>query len=304
MPNLSSLPTELIDIMSTYLGNADVLNLRSQSRTLRNGTAFEFCNRFLNNPLEVAGSRVAVQTLTEILCNPDFSSAKVSSRALVVHDPTESDVPPGAENVLPTPESIHSLLAEFPRLQTLSITGDSTHRDNRHEVTALRMSLENLAPMLLTSLVLEGFPNLTLSKLDLNACYIDGALLVKVLVAYQNSLERISLKLVDLRSGKKAVGWRKIFEVLYQNLDLEELVLDRLMDPDAKRCIVLCKESIKQTYYWRPWGTMIGQRPRQADENPGDATFSRYYAHLTESYVELGLERLLGRRKLRLYWQG
>jgi hypothetical protein len=42
MSNLSSLPTELIDMVSAYLSNADILHLRSQSRTLRNGTTFEF----------------------------------------------------------------------------------------------------------------------------------------------------------------------------------------------------------------------------------------------------------------------
>lgn len=305
MSNLSSLPNELIDMMSTYLSNADVLNLKSQSRTLRNGTTFQFCERFINKPLSVTGSHASFQTLANILSNPDFSSAKALPQALLVHDPNESDMPPGTENVLPTTKGIHSLLAELPRLQTLTIIGDSTHRDNKHAVTALRMSLENLAPVLLKSLVSEGCPYFPLSKLDLKACYIDGALLVKVLLTYKHSLHRVSFKLIDLRDYTyiRAVRWREIFEVVLQDLDIEGLVLDKLMDPDAKRSVVLCKESMNNNSYYCPWGTRVGERRREEDvETPGDAIFSRYCAHLTLSvYVRLGLERLLGRQGLTLY---
>ena len=41
MSDLSSLPVELIEMVSASLNDADILNLGSQSHTLRNGTTFE-----------------------------------------------------------------------------------------------------------------------------------------------------------------------------------------------------------------------------------------------------------------------
>jgi hypothetical protein len=159
MSDLSSLPTELIDMLSASLDNADILNLRSQSRAMRNGTTFEFCRRFLQTRLEVIGSRISFLSLTKILCNPDFSSAKVFPQTLVIFGPVESDMTSGDASVLPTAKQIDRLFAALPRLRVLAIRGGDTPEHWLNKRTkALQWDQENLAAAVLKGLVRAACP--------------------------------------------------------------------------------------------------------------------------------------------------
>ena len=311
MSNFSDLPVELIDDVSASLSNADILNLRTQSCTLRNGTTFEFCRRFFNfkTQFNVIGSRAAIRTLTSILSHPDFSG-KVLSQALVVEKPTEKDLTPGVGTILPTGKDIDGLLAALPGLQNLTIKTEKRDGGAYYHgcywaptSTALVNGCNGLAPALLKGLVRKTCPISQLTTLNLFGCYIDGALLSKTLIAHKHSLKQISLKHCILRDGKKAVKWLEIFRVLSQ-LDLDELVLDELLNPRVKVCVVMCTNGTHHAAfrYSNSGKANVKHRTDGVDVGPtGFARFSRYSAQFTESYVELGLEKLLKSRDLPLY---
>jgi hypothetical protein len=309
MSNLSDLPVELIDIISAPLSNADILNLRTQSRTLRNGTAFEFCRRFFKKQFKVIGSRTAIRTLSSILSNPDFSG-KVLSQALVVKRPTEKDLTPGVRTLLPTGKDIDGLLAALPGLQTLTIKtkkiNDVSYDHGWYwgpTPTALVKGCEGLAPALLKGLARKACPISQLTTLKLSGCYIDGALLSKTLIAHKHSLKQISLKHCILRDGKNSVRWLEIFRVLSQ-LDLDELVLDELLNPRVKIRVVMCTKGTHHATSWYSNSVKanVKHRVEGVDVGPtGYARFSRHSAQFTESYVELGLEKLLQSRDFPLY---
>jgi hypothetical protein len=284
MSDLSSLPVELIEMVSASLSNTDILSLRSQSRTLRNGTNIEFSNRFFQDPFEVTGSSTAIRALTAILCNPDTSSAaKGFSQALVVTHPTEIDLTPGTQNVVPTAKEIDGLLAALPRLQMLTIETDND---------LLVMGYEDLTPALLEGLFRKACPVSQLTTIDLFGGYIDGALLSKTLSAYEHSLKEVVLRKCNLRDGKTAVKWLEIFRVLCQ-LDLDVLVLYQLLDPGASEYVVLYEP------LW-PSPSDESEDPTEGEDRAdeeviitGSAQYTRYYACLSESFVKLGLRSLL-----------
>jgi hypothetical protein len=297
MSDLSSLPTELIDMLSTSLDNADILNLRSQYRAMRNGTTFEFCRRFLQTRLEVTGSRTSFRSLTRILCNPDFSSAKVFPQTLVIFDPVESDMTSGDKSVLPTARQIDRLLAALPRLQVLTIRGEDVPSDWCDERTkALQWDQENLAPAVLKGLVRAACPEFQLTKLDLYSCAIDSALLIEALLAFEHSLSQVSLRHMVLSYRyPEIIRWHDVFLVLFR-LDLMELVLDNLYDHGVDRCIVMHEGCRNDDSFYLSYdtnnhnqtATKIKRRAKGDVGYTGIAEFTRYYALLTESYVELG----------------
>jgi hypothetical protein len=301
MSNLESLPAELIDMVSASLSNADLLNLRTQSRTLRHGTTFEFCRRFFKEEFEVVGSRTAIRTLASVLSNPDFSG-KVLSRALVVTNPTKKDLTPGARTILPTAKDVNGLLAALLGLQTLTIKTTKINvvpqddvRYQRPPPAPLVKGCEDLAPALLKGLVRKACPVSQLTTLDLDGCYLDGALLTKTLLAHKHSLKKVSLNHCVLRHSKNPVRWFEIFEVLSQ-LDLDELILDELLNPSVKMCIVMCADSKNDGYIWSSHRDEASIKLRAEGGNvgpTGSAKYSRHFAQFTESYVELGLRRLL-----------
>lgn len=301
MSNLESLPAELIDMVSASLSNADILNLRTQSRTLRHGTTFEFCRRFFETEFQVTGSRTAIRSLTSVLSNPDFSG-KVISQALAVTNPTKKDLTPGARTILPTAKDINGLLAALPGLQTLTIKTRKINvvpQDNgwyqRPPPTPLVKGCEDLAPALLKGLVRKACPVSQLTTLDLSGCYLDGALLTKTLLAHKHSLKKVSLSHCVLRHSKNPVRWFEIFEVLSQ-LDLDELILDELLNPSVKMCIVMCADSKNDRYIWSSHrdNASVKLRAEGGHVGPtGSAEFFRHFARFTESYVELGLRKLL-----------
>jgi hypothetical protein len=310
MSDLSSLPTELIDMVSASLDNADILNLRSQSRAMRNGTTFEFCRRFLQAPLEVIGSRTSFRSLTKILCNPDFSSAKVFPQALVIIGPVESNMTAGDTSVLPTANQTDRLFAALPRLQVLTIRGEDIPEhwfDKRTK--SLQRDQENLAPAVLKGLVRATCPKFRLTKLDLYSCAMNSALLIQALLASEHSLSQVSLRHVVLFHGyPEIIKCHDVFLVLLR-LDLVELVLEYLNDHGAGQCIVMhehCRDNLSFYYSYdtnNQTATNIKRRANGDVGHTGFAQFTRYYALLRESYVELGLRKLRKSQDLMLYPQ-
>lgn len=311
MSDLSSLPVELIEMVSASLNDADILNLRSQSHTLRNGTTFEFCRRFLKTQLEVVGSRASFRSLTRILRNPDFSSAKAFPQALAVYDPVESDMTSGDKSILPTAKYIDRLLAALPRLQTLTIRGiDVPHRSADNRTEALQRDQENLAPAVLKGLVRAARPELQLTKLSLYSCALDSALLIETLFAFEHSLSEVSLRKAVFFGGPDRIKWHDVFLVLFR-LDLMELVLEDLNDGPVDSRIVLHDDTSRRDNFWDFWlsydtqATTVTKIKRRANGDvgyTGCAEFTRYYARLTESYVELGLRKLRKGPDLKLYY--
>jgi hypothetical protein len=311
MSDLSSLPIELIEMVSTSLDDADILNLRSQSRTLRNGTTFEFCRRFLKTQLEVIGSRASFRSLTRILRNPDFSSAKAFPQALAVYDPVESDMTSGDKSILPTAKDIDRLLATLPRLQTLTIRGiDIPRRDADNRTEALQRDQENLAPAVLKGLVRAACPELQLTKLSLYSCALDGALLIETLFAFEHSLSEVGLRKAVLFGGLDRIKWHDVFLVLFR-LDLMELILEDLNDDGRNgldQCIMLHDDTFGMDDFWLSYDTRATTMTKIKRRANGDvgytgcAEFTRHYARLTESYVELGLRKLRKGPDLKLYY--
>ena len=303
MSDLSSLPAELIDMVSTSLDNADILNLRSQSRAMRNGTTFEFCRRFLNTPIEVIGSRRSFRSMTKILRNPDFSSAKLFPQELVIFDPAQNDMTNGDKSVLPTAKDIDRLFAALPRLQALTIRGDEAPpRWMDERAKALQWDQENLAPAVLKGLVRMASPELQLTKLDLYSCAIDSELLIEALCAFEHSLSDVSLRQVVLFGGPKHIGWHEVYLILFR-LDLVELCLEHLSE-GLNSYLTLHEHGVYDDFYL---SYETGQQPRSNTLQEGDvyrtgsAQFSRFYALLTEGYVELGLRKLRKSQDLKLY---
>jgi len=311
MSDLQSLPSEVIDLISTSLSKVDLLNLRSQSRTLRNGTTFEFTQRFIKGPrIRVTGSRTAIRTLTAILCNPDFSSAKVFSQpqALIFKNTTEVNITPGTRTLVPTMKDIDILLASLPRLQTLALdtrkilvrTHDGSHKKPTPNV--LVKGREDLGPTVLKGLLRKDCTVSQLTFLDLIGCHLDSALLSKTLLSHKHSLETVMIRRCSLRrSGKKAVRWLEIFRVLSQ-LDLDHLHLGHLLGPGAKECVGLCAERTEgYAYVSHEEEDDIKHRMDGDVGLTGSAFFTRYQSSFTESHVKPGLGRLLKSQDLELH---
>lgn len=304
MSELSSLPAELIDMVSSSLSNADLLNLRSQSHTLRNGSTFEFRRRFLQSPLQVTGSRVHIQTLTTLLCDPDFSSAKASWQSLEVHLPVAKDMLPKNKSILPTAQDINNLLAALPHLEALTVGTEETDDGNAPKKTkALIKTRQKLASTFLKGLVRKGCPTSRLATLYINGSILDGALLLKALKAHEHSLKEISLRHIDLSVGKDAVKWRKIFRTLLK-LDLDELCLEHLSDPGSDEDVVICDDSDDDDDILLSYVNWANVKHRANGDVgvTGCAQFARWYGFFTESYVRLGLRRWLYREYFRLHY--
>jgi hypothetical protein len=219
---------------------------------------------------------------------------------LVVNMLTAADVTPGTRTILPTAKDVDSLLAALPRLQALTIN-NFIYKDyglyKDPEPKALIVGREDFAPAFLKGLARKGCPVSQLITLNL-----DGALLSKMLLAHGHSLKQVNLTRCDLRGGNKALKWLEIFRVLSQ-LHLEELVLSQLLNPGVNVRVVLCTKSTEYTIHWfsHSNNANVQLHANGGVGLTGSAKFARHYARFTESYVELGLKKLLKSQDLELY---
>jgi hypothetical protein len=303
MANLASLPDEMIDMLSESLDNKDILNLRSACCTLRKGTHYAFCNRFLKKPCEATGSRASIEGLTEILCNPVNSPSEVFKEELTIYKPTARDMPSGGKSILPSAKAIDSLLAALPELESLTIATEETDNDiegdyKESKTKALMKMRENFAPALLKGLSRKGCPLIsshTLSTLNIHDCFLDGAILVKMLLAYKHSLDDVKMNLVRLKDGGDPVGWRDIFEAMRGSL-LEKLTIENVFDPGERKYFVMednCYYDELMVSY-QDWAEVKGRADGVFEGETGYAHHYRTKILFTESHVESGLEKLVG----------
>jgi len=304
MANISSLPIEMIDMVTASLKRRDILALRSCSRTLRDGTNQEFCKRFFRK-LEITGTSVAIRGLLKLLSTPSFSSAKAFSQELVVYKPLAGNMPLGNKTTLPTAKDVNSLFAALPNLKALSIGAKETDLDSEEdgdskEIAALIKSRESLAPVLLKGLARTGSPTSHLTTLNLYDITIDGTTLVKVLLAHKSGLKEVSLKLIELQTSLNAVTWQKIFGTLLKLDLLQDLTLEYILDPTAEGCVVLLEESVDDDD-WETFNSYqdVATVKRRGEEGVGEgeatgfARYTRYKAHFLDDYASLGLKMLL-----------
>jgi hypothetical protein len=299
MPNLASLPDELIDMVSEFLNDDDIPNLRSQCRTLRKGTHFAFCNRFLRKPREVTGSRASIGGLTEILCNPIYSPAEAFTQELTVYKPTTRDMPSGSKSILPTGKDINSLLAALPELKSLTITTEETDVDIEDDYNVMTKALlkmrENLAPALLKALGRKGCPISRLTTLNFHDCFLDGAIIVELLLAHKHSLKDVQLKLIRLKDGEDPLELRPIFRTMLQ-LDLDKLTVEHVFNPGERKYFMMhnhsrvCDDEDESSY--ESWEET--RHHTTGEVLTGYAHFYRSKFLFVESYVKLGLSELLG----------
>jgi hypothetical protein len=236
---------------------------------------------------------------------PDFSSAKVFLQELVVYQPLTEKMPLSNKTTLPTAEDVKSLFAALPNLKDLSIGARETESDSKEDadskkIAALIKSRENLAPVLLKSLVRTGSPTVNLTTLNLSQIMIHGATLIKVLLAHKTGLKEVSLKHVELHTCMIAVTWQKIFGALLKLDLLQDLTLKFLLDPTAKDWIVVMDESEddddSETFNSHQDMATVKRRGEEGvgeGEVTGFASYTCSKAHFIDDYVSLGLKMLL-----------
>jgi hypothetical protein len=104
------------------------------------------------------------------------------------------------------------------------------------------------------------------------------------------------------------IKWHDVFLVMFR-LDLVELIMEPLNDHGADKCIVMhehCRDNLSFYVSYdtnNQTATKIKRRANGDVGYTGFAQFTRYYALLTESYVELGLRKLRKSQDLELYLQ-
>ena len=167
---LQALPTELIGMLSEMLENKDLLAMRSTCRELRDGSAFEFCQRYLDF-IEISGTRNSVRQLLAILASPNLPHAQQTVKKLVVsadllrsskeyENPTDltfarfSPIPPQDQQIVkrksyeePNAIDVERLLRAMPKLTTLKLVGDMNVLEYLREAETAPVFLACLAQL-------------------------------------------------------------------------------------------------------------------------------------------------------------
>jgi hypothetical protein len=163
---------------------------------------------------------------------------------------------------------------------------------------------ENLAPAFLKALGHKGCPISRLETLNLHDCFLDGAILVKLLLAHHNSLEHVQMSLIRLKDGQSPVEWRDIFEVMLSKLDLDKLAIENVFNPGESEYFIMnedCYQDEHKDQYkdqllasYQDWAEV----KLRADGEYGEFRDTGYAHHyptkilFVESHVESGLEIL------------
>jgi len=218
-----ALPAELLGMIAAMLDNKDLLAMRTTCRELRDGSAFEFCQRFLDF-VEISGTRGSVRQLVAILASPNLPHAQHSVKKLVVsadllrsskehRNPTDlvaimcSPTPPWEQNIIkqkqyeePDATEVARMLRAMPKLTTFKLVGDMNVLEPLREAES--------APVFLTCLA--QLPR-QLRCLDLFAVKLEGGLLRNVLKAHRSALRIVYFNEITLDSVPE---WRRVLEIL------------------------------------------------------------------------------------------
>jgi hypothetical protein len=217
-------------------------------------------------------------------------------------------MPPGGKSILPNAKDINSLLAALPKLNILTIATKETDIDSdidsdsykTPKTKALMKMRENLAPALLKALSHKGCPTSRLEVLNLHDCFLDGAILVKVLLAHKISLDRVQMSPIKLKDGQNPVEWRDIFEVMLGMFPLKKLVVENVFNPGESEYLILNDDCYQEQHEdqllvsYQDWAEV----KLRADGEYGEFRDTGYAHHyptkilFVESHVESGLEIL------------
>jgi hypothetical protein len=182
---LWDLPAELIGMLAAVLDDEDLLAVRATCRELRDGCAFEFCQRYLDF-VEISGTHDSVQRLLAILTSPSLPHARQAVRKLVVSAPL---LGPPEDHQGPSTTDVARLLRMMPNLRTTKLADDTNLAESLCEAKS--------APIFLVSLTQL---HSQVRRLDLFAVQVDDDLLANTLEAHSSDLLIVSFNLVTLDS--------------------------------------------------------------------------------------------------------
>jgi hypothetical protein len=206
---LRAVPAELLGIVAEMLDVEDIVAMRATCRELRDGAAFEFCERVFRL-VKISGTQNGVLNLLAVLASATLPRAHQAVRTLYV------DVP-----LLQSPEAhdesndtdVARLLRTMPNLTTVGLFANMNADEHIDEV--------KFVPVFLTCLA--QLPS-RVRHLDICSVKPDVDLLVNVLEAHSKDLRIFRLYEVTLDSQ---LAWLQVFEVLrstrIRHLDLEYL---------------------------------------------------------------------------------
>lgn len=190
---LQALPAELIGILAENLEEEDLLSVRATCRELHDGSAFEFCQRYLDL-IEISGTNDSVQRLIAILTSPNFAHAKKTFTKLYV---TTSSRWPHEENEELSPAEVTRLLRAMPGLKTANFMDDSI--------------ISNRNPPAIFFACMAQMPS-QVHRVGLLEVEVKGDLLADMLEAHGNDLRTVILMTVTLDSLS---GWLRVMEALH-----------------------------------------------------------------------------------------
>lgn len=240
---LQMLPAELIGMLSEELDDEDLLAMRSTCRELRDGSAFEFCQRYLDF-VEISGSRDSVRQLIAILTSLNLPHAQQTVKKRVVsadllRSSKEYENPADLEVIMSSPIStadqqivkqksyeepdaadVARLLRAMPNMTTIKLVGDM------NVLEPLRGA--ETAPIFFACMAQLASQ---VRRLDLFAVELDGDVLAAMLEAHRSALLIVNFNEVTLDSRS---GWQRVLETLrsgrVRRLDLAWL---RFLEPQA-----------------------------------------------------------------------
>jgi hypothetical protein len=214
---MQDIPAELIGMLAGMLDDKDLLATRTTCRELRNGTAFEFCQRYLDL-VEISGTSDSVLALIGLLSSPNLPHAQQTVRKLVVSAPS---LRPLEDHQEPDSRDVTRLLLAMPKLTTVKLADDTNLAESFRTARSAPFFLASIAQL-----------RSSMRRLDLFAVQLHGDLLADMLQTHSNDLHVVSFNLVTLDS---LPAWQQVLKILLsariRRIDLAWL---QYVDPEGR----------------------------------------------------------------------
>jgi hypothetical protein len=219
---LTGLSTELIDLLAQHLEKADLLSTRATCRKLRNGSAYQFCQRCVSN-VNISGTSSSVLESIDVLRSPNLPHAQHSTRGLTVRAILTGkgwgiDLDHLRKHMEPDQRYIVRLLAAMPKLQHIAL---EQHFLPNH-VTVLESPL-----LFFKSITTLGERFVHLRSLHLHGLRLVEDELASMLERQTPNLRSVAFLLLTLAGGTSTTTWAPIIKVLC-SLPLERFLFYRL----------------------------------------------------------------------------
>ena len=193
---IQELPLELIGMLATMLDGEDFLAMRGTCRELRDGSAFKFCQRYLDL-VEISGTRDSVHHLLNILTSPSLPQTQQTVRKLVVSAPR---LRPSEAFEEPKTTDVAHLLRAMPNLTTAKLAEDTNLAESLREAQSASIFLASMAQL----------PS-RVCRLDLFAVQLHGDPLANMLEAHRKDLYILSFNVVTLDSLS---AWQRVLRTM------------------------------------------------------------------------------------------